>query len=177
MGQSSSHPELIGSSTSLEVFGMDPINFSGSASNPATIFDTGPWKINPEGNYCYLSEFFDGDVVRIDKSGIASAGPTDACRDPAGQDNPCLDQIYVTHAMKDIQVHGDRLYFAGYSEFGYIVLNTWSPGSIYTGLESKRDPIWVLRGPFHSGDMSIGPDGMVTLNDYVTRSVYRLYTQ
>ena len=56
--------------------------------------------------------------------------------------------------LKELKVHGDRLYFAGYRDFGYINLTAWTPGEIYGGLESLRDPERRRRGELMTGDMS-----------------------
>jgi hypothetical protein len=77
--------------------------------------------------------------------------------------------------LKELEIHCDRLYFAGYRDFGYINLTAWTPGAIYSDLEALRDPERRRRGELPSGDMSMGPGGEVVLNDYPGRQVYRLY--
>lgn len=154
---------------------VDIIN-TNPPNNPTKLMaGSGPWMFLPVEDDLYFTEFFDGDVVKLDKQALA-ADTTGACKDPGtGNDNPCMSEIHVTEYIKDIARHGNRLYFAGYSEFGYINLDTWTPGKIYTGLEQRRNPDRSRGVPLLSGDMSIGPNGMLVINDYTGRSVLRFY--
>jgi len=143
------------------------------SSGFARLVGTGVWHIVSLPDYLYFSEFFDGDVVRLDKQMLA-ADPA-SCRELVDGANPCMSEIHAGAEIKDLRIHGDRLYFAGIDGFGYIDLSTWTPGGIYTGLERLRSEERARRGPLMASDMSIGPDGMVVLSDYSSAVVFRLY--
>ena len=135
---------------------------------------TGPWQFASTTDYLYFTETNEGDVVRLDKQALASDA-TGHCKIPPVNDvNPCLSEIHATDSLKDVRLHENRLYFGGIDEFGYINLDTWTPETIYTGINAKRNP--DTDGiPFLSGDLSVGPGGSVIINDYTGRSVLRFY--
>ncbi|HEV7731872.1 MAG TPA: hypothetical protein VGR62_06905 [Candidatus Binatia bacterium] len=137
---------------------------------------TGPWQLLAHDDYLYFTEFFDGDVVRLDTQAFA-ANPAQCKSLAPNGSNPCMSEIHAGSQLKELDIDGDRLYFAGYQDFGYIDLPTWTPGVIYDGLDAVRDPERRKRGELLSGDMSVGPSGVVVLNDYTAHELYRLYPQ
>ncbi|MEM9255336.1 MAG: hypothetical protein AAGA91_07805 [Pseudomonadota bacterium] len=161
-------------SRAVDIITTNPSSQGGSQTEAAKLLGSGPWKIVTSNDYVYFSEYFDGDVVRLDKQALAAT--PDLCKDPGpGRANPCLDEIHAARRIKDIQLQGNRLYFSGRVAFGYINVDSWTPGVIYTGIEQLRHPQLKHLGPLISGDMAIGDDGMVVLNDYRSNSILRLY--
>jgi len=145
------------------------------SSGFAGLIGTGPWQfVVHEDYYLYFTEFFDGDVVRLDEQAFA-ANPA-ACKalDPDGR-NLCMSEIHAGRQLKELKLQGDRLYFAGYQTFGWINRSSWTPGVLYNGLETLRDPERRKWGELITGDLAVDPGGMVVLNDYSARAVYRLY--
>ncbi|MBK6508907.1 MAG: hypothetical protein IPG06_05190 [Haliea sp.] len=124
----------------VDVLDTDPPSVTPGTA--ASFLGSGPWQFLVEGDHVYFTEFFDGDIVKLDKTALAMdlASQTHACKDTGGGDNPCMEEIHATQLIKEIDLHGDRLYFAGYTEFGYINFSAWTPGALYTGLEERRDP-------------------------------------
>lgn len=139
----------------------------------------GPWQFLAVDDDLYFTEFFDGDIVKLDKQALAADlanGGENLCKIPgSGMNNPCMSEIRATNWIKEIGVHENRLYFAGFREFGYINLDSWTPGKIYTEIEQLRDPQRARGSELISSDMSVGAGGMVVINDYLSRSVYRFY--
>jgi hypothetical protein len=132
----------------------------------------GPWKVVSHEDYVYFTEFFDGDVVRVDKQLVAT--DLASCKQLVGIRNPCMSEILASFQLKDLAVHGDRVYFAGSQEFGYVNRTAWTPGVLYHGLETLRNVERGKRGELISGDMAVAPDGDVVLNDYFAGAFYRL---
>lgn len=159
---------------------VDVLDTDPSSVTPGTqdsFNGSGPWQFLVEDGSVYFSEFFDGDIVKLDKAALAldlSSG-TYACKDTGGLDNPCMEEIHATEYIKEIHLHEDKLYFGGYSEFGYINFNDWTPGVLYTGLEGRRNPERARSRDLISGDLSVGENGMVVINDYAGRAIMRFY--
>ena len=159
----------------VDVLDTDPPSVT--PGTVASFLGSGPWQFLVEGDHVYFTEFFDGDIVKLDKTALAMdlASQTYACKDTGGGDNPCMEEIHATQLIKEIDLHGDRLYFGGYTEFGYINFSAWTPGALYSGLEEARDPERARIGKLISGDLSVGNTGMVIVNDYNGRSIMRFY--
>lgn len=139
-----------------------------------------PWKVEVSGDYVYVSEYQDGDIVRFDKT----AAPRAECEtlDAIGQ-NPCMSEIHLPgNSAFQTQVRGNRLYFTvrgrspGESNLGYINLTDWRTGVIYTGMSDALVPESRQYGP--SGQYSwIDIDqasGQISLSDFHRRQLIRL---
>lgn len=104
-----------------------------------------PWQIRVQGQYVYVSEFSDGDIVRFDK--VASF--FGQCSETTPNVAPCMSEIHLpyqanTQRAHSIEIRGNKLWWTSTnpdfaadqntSTIGYINLDTWTPGVYYTGM-------------------------------------------
>ena len=107
---------------------------------------SGIWKMEVAGDFVYLSDLTDGDVIRFDKlSWWRSSG---YCTGLIYGLNACMSEVHLpASAAWQTHVRGSKLYFTtaansinklanDKSLFGYIDLNNWGAITTYTGLET-----------------------------------------
>jgi hypothetical protein len=118
-----------------------------------------PWKVLVHGNYVYVTELDDGDIVRFDKAaGARQQGLCDDRDNPVaraltaanGWQNPCMSEVHlpVNQGAWQTRVMGNRLYFTAPADlttrglandpsvFGYVDLANWDQVTQYTGLDT-----------------------------------------
>lgn len=163
-------------------FGLPP------SDDTRSFFAGFPWQLRVSGNFVYLGEYGDNDLVRFEKT---AGSPSTNCtsRPPP---SPAMAQIHVPvssgdNALHSIEVAGNRLWFTlaneahvpldrNASTFGYVDLASWAAGTptgvLYDGLATLGQQSGYRRHSFRGIDVS--PTGQVALADMHYDEVVRL---
>jgi hypothetical protein len=143
-------------------------------------FASGPWKIEVYGNHVYFAEFFDGDIVRFDKT--MRTQPQCQSLDSGGN-NPCMSELHVPGAsVFQTKFHNNRMYFTSCGvrpdecNLGYVNLSDWYTGVLYTGMSSALVDPARLSGPAgYYTWLDIDPGtGKIAVGDFARRQLIRL---
>jgi hypothetical protein len=162
-----------------------------NARGPFTaLFGSSLAQIRADANYVYFNEYADADLVRIDKSKLATPNLCETL-DATGK-NPCMDEIHLpaldnaanaAGAWMDLDTSRGRAWFSfaqnqPYGDdaaIGWVDVTSFKPGVLYTGLGTIVDPARQPFGPSNFGGISADPgSGKVAVTDYTRDEIVLL---